>query len=278
MRVRRAGRATGLALAGLALFTSACGDEGGPRGVTQTGASVEYEVARVVRSFIVAYAGGDSERACGRLTPDHQRVVAQRQQRPSCVRALALERSRASTRELERLRRARITKVDVAGDAARAELRMGSAERAKLLTATLRRAGDGWQITGDLMPGGLESGRVPEPLPGPPRNPEEERRIAGVFERYRDALGRGDGAEACELQTLGARERLVEEAIELLGGESAARREFGALDCERVAVGFEIPGGRIKTIVVDGDSGRLRVEGGASYRFQRVAGEWKLDS
>jgi hypothetical protein len=191
---------------------------------------------------------------------------------------LSLERAELSNRSIDRLRRARITKVDVAGDSAQAEITTRSGGRADRFTATLRRAGGAWQIVGDFTPGGLASGRVPKPPPGPPRNPEEERRIVAVFERYRDAIARRDGRQACALQTPAAREALVDDAVELSGGERAAVREFGALDCEHVAVGFEIPAGQIKTVVVDGDRGRLRVAGGASYRFQKLDGDWKLDS
>lgn len=271
------GEASCPALAALALLGSGCRDDEATT-VARPGPSVEYQVARVVRSFLVAYTEGSSDRACRRLTPEHQQAVATRQGRPTCERALSLERARASDRELDRLRRARITKVDVAGDAARAEVTMGSADRTQRLTATLRRAGDTWQIAGDLMPGGLASGRVPKPPPAPPRNPEEEQRIVAVFDRYRDALARRDGREACAVQTPAARESLVNDAVELLGGERAAVREFGALDCEHVAVGFEVPAGRIKTVVVEGERGRLRLSGGASYGFQKVGGEWKLDS
>jgi hypothetical protein len=245
--------------------------------VGTTGVSEEYQVARVVRSFLLAYASGDTELACRRLTPEHRAAVASRSER-SCERGLSLSASAISSRDLDRLLRARVTKVDVTGDSAKAEIALRRSGGPELLTAELLRLDGAWHISGDLVRGGLATGRAPKPPPAPPPNPDEERRIRAVFEEYRDAIERDDGKRACALQTPAARERLVTEAVELVGGEESAISEFGALDCEHITLGYEIPAGTIKRVVAEGERGRLTLTGGAMYRFRKLQGEWKLDT
>ena len=271
----------GIALAVVALASCGGGDDENPEteraAAGERGASVEYQVARVVRSFLLAYTEGSYETACARLAPEHRQMVARRNDRPSCERGLALEAARAVPRELERLGRARITKVDVQRESASAEVAMRAGRRLRRFTAELIRTPAGWHITGDLAVGSLSSGRVPKPPPPPPRNPAEERQVIAVFDRYRELVARGNGEAACALQTPAARQRVVEDAVELLGGEAAALREFGTLDCEQIAVGFQIPDGRVERVVVERDRARLTVEGGARYAFRKLGQTWKLD-
>ena len=267
-----------MALAALAAIFGGCGGGGSEESARERGPSEEYKAARVVRSFLLAYSEGDADSACRRLTPEYRQAVARQGGRPSCERALSLQAAAVSNRNLDRLRRARITKVDVSGDAAKAEVLLRGAKRPERLTAQLRRISGAWHLSADLVKGGLASGRVPKPPPGPPRDPEEEQRIASVFERYREAVEQGDGRRACSLQTTAARQGLVDNAVELLGGERAAIREFGTLDCEHVVVRFEIPATRVVRIVAEEERGRLTLKGGAQYLFRKVQGEWKLDS
>ena len=265
-----------LALSALAVLVGGCGGHGSPGGPATSAPSKGYEVARVVRSFLVAYTQGDTELACRLLTPDRRRLVARRGN-ASCERALSVEVATSPERDLERLGGGRITKVDVGGEAAKAEVTV-PANPSERFTARLRRLGGGWKISADLVRGGLASGVVPKPPPPPPRHPEEERRVVAAFNRYRDALSRREGGKVCALETEGARRRAVEGGIKLLGGRRAAIREFGKLDCEHVVTRFEIPPGRIERVVVRGLHATLTVTNGASYQFRKVRGNWRFDT
>jgi hypothetical protein len=265
-----------LAISVLVVLACGCGGHDSRRSAGTSGPSEEYKVARVVRSFLVAYAQGDTGVACRLLTPDHRQLVARRG-RASCERALSVEVATSPERDLERLGGGRITKVDVGGDAAKAEVTI-PADPSERFTAELRRLGGGWKLSADLARGGLASGVVPKPPPPPPRHPGEERRVVATFNRYRDALSRHDGRTVCALETEGARRRAVEGGIKLLGGRRAATREFGRLDCEHVVTRFEIPPGRIERVVVRGLRATLTVTNGANYEFRKVRGEWRFDT
>lgn len=244
------------------------------------GISEEYRAAQAVKGFLVAYTEGDGPAACRRLTPQRQDALIREQKAPSCQRAVRLQSGTVRGADLERLYRSKVSKVAITGREATAEVLTPAAGGGlpEAHTVQLRRVGDAWLLATNFFLGGLQGGKVPKPPPPPPRDPAQERRIESVFRRFRDALARGDGHAACALRTAGARKRAVAQSVQAAGSEKEARREFGKLDCASVSAGLRIPDQKVKDVRVDGARGTLTLTGGATYRFRKVAGSWRLES
>ena len=242
--------------------------------------SEEYRVARAIRAFLTALFEGDGEAACRRLTPEQQAAARTRLKRPTCDRAIRLQVISMREGDLDRLARAKVTKVALQGAAGTAEVLTPASKGAVPEPHTVRveRIDGEWRLASNFFPGGLRGGKVPRPPPPPPRNPAEERKIRAVFERFRAALNRGDGSAACALRTRAARRAAVSQAINAAGGRRAAIRDYGELSCAALSAGLRIPDAKVKRITVEAGRGRLTLENGATYGFRLLERRWKLDS
>jgi hypothetical protein len=230
---------------------------------------------------VTALVDGDSEIACRQLTPGQQEAVKARLRRPTCERAVRLQAVSMRESELDRLSRARVTKVALQGAQGRAEVLTPPPQRGgapEPHTVRVKRVDGDWRLASSFFPGGLREGKVPRPPPPPPANPVQERKIRALFERFRSALDRGDGRSTCRLRTAAARREAVSQAIEAAGGRPEAVKEFGALSCAAVSSALRIPHEKIKRIEVEEGKGRLILQNGATYGFRLVDGRWKLDS
>ena len=118
--------------------------------LTGCGRSDSEAVADTVTSYLSAFGAGDGQEACDTLTDETKRLVAPRvaerlggRDCPDAIRALA---SRLPASQALAFTRARVTRVDVRGDAADARFRAGRTRG----VARLRKTGDGWKIS--LLP------------------------------------------------------------------------------------------------------------------------------
>ena len=242
--------------------------------------SEEYRVARAIRGFLTALFEGDGEAACRRLSPEQQAAARTRLKRPSCERAIRLQALSMREADIERLGRARVSRVALKGAAGTAEVvtpaRKGGVPEPH--TVRVERIDGEWLLASNFFPGALRGGKAPRPPPPPPPNPAEERKIRAVFERFRAALNRGDGRAACALRTRAARRAAVSQAIDAAGGRRAAIRDYGELSCAAVSAGLRIPDEKVERITVESGRGRLTLENGATYGFRLLERRWKLDS
>lgn len=136
-------------LAGIML--GACGgSHGGPHG-----ASEDQQISQVVRSYLSAQTQGDGQTACSLLTPGAQRqleaLVVKRAKglipsRPSCTDAVSLVHSFAASKLLNALSTARIGRVNINGDTARARVADGTAFVPQ--TVSLAKVAGAWRIAG----------------------------------------------------------------------------------------------------------------------------------
>lgn len=242
--------------------------------------SEEYRVATAIRGFVAALSEGDGEAACRRLSREQQAQVKARLKRPTCERAIGLQAISMRAGDLDRLSRARVSKVALKGAAGTAELltpkKRGAVSEPH--TVLVKRIDGEWRLASNFFPGGVRGGKVPRPPPPPPANPAEERKIRVLFKRFRSALNRGEGRAACVLRTAGARRAAVSEAIDVAGGRREAIRDYGELSCAAVSAGLRIPDEQVKRITVEGPKGHLTLQNGATYRFRLLERRWKLDS
>jgi hypothetical protein len=240
----------------------------------------EYRVAKAIRAFVTALVDGDSETACRQLTPGQQAAVKARLRRPTCERAVRLQAISMRGADVERLSRARVSKVSLQGTEGTAEV-LTPPQRAAAPephTVRVKRIDGEWRVASSFFPGRLRGGKVPRPPPPPPPNPVQERKIRVLFERFRSALNRGDGRTACRLQTAAAQRGAVSQSVDAAGGRRAVVRDYGGLSCAAVSAGLRVPDEKIKRITVEAGSGRLTLEHGAAYGFRMIDGRWKLDS
>lgn len=260
-------------------------DRGEPREPTVGGSpregAGEYRVARTVSAFLVAFTDGDGQAACRLLTRQRQAELIERTNRPSCERAVAVQVGATRVRDLERLERAKVSKVALAGAAARAEV-LTPADRGGVPeshTVRLSQIDGGWRVASDFFPGALRGGSAPQPPPPPPRNPAQERAVAAVFHRFRRALERGDGKRACALRTPAARRAAVSQAIEAAGSRQRALSDHGELTCAAVSAALRIPNEKVHKITVTSPTkARLTLAGGATYNFQKRHDTWRVNT
>lgn len=261
----------------LALPVVGCADD--KLGEGSRAPSQEYLAAKAIRGFVVAFTEGDGAAACGALTPQRRAEVTSRSPQRTCDRAIAAQTLNTPERDLTRLERSRVTKVDLTGRTGRAEISTpGRGSARETHTVQVAKILGTWRVGSDFFPGGMETGKVPKPPPGPPPNPAQERRVTAVFERFRAALKRGDGTTACQLRTAAARRDTVKGAIELAGSRRQAAKDFGKLTCEQISVRLRPPDDRIRKVVIDGFKARLTLTRGATYPFRNVRGHWKLEN
>jgi hypothetical protein len=70
----------------------------------------------------VAFTEGDAEAACKLLTPERRQELIARSRRPTCERAVALQAGQNKLSDLDRLGRAKVTKVALTGATGTAEV------------------------------------------------------------------------------------------------------------------------------------------------------------
>ena len=272
--------ATGALLVGslvLVILAGGCADD--KTNEDRRTPSQEYLAAKAIRGFVVAFTEGDGEAACRAMTARRRTEVTSRSPQRTCDRAVAAQTLNTPERDLTRLERSRVTKVDLKGTAGRAQIATpGRGSARETHTVQVAKVLGRWRVASDFFPGGMKTGKVPKPPPGPPANPAEERRVSAVFERFRAALKRGDGRTACKLRTAAARRDAVKAAIELAGSRRQAAKEFGKLTCEQISVRLRPPDDKIRKVVIDGPKAQLTLSGGAEYPFRKVRGSWKLES
>ena len=248
---------------------------------SQREGSREYRVARTVRAFLVAFTEGDGQAACRLMTRQRQAELIERSRRPTCERAVVLQVGAARVSDLERLARAKVSKVALAPDAATAEV-LTPAQRGRSPashTVRLTQIDGRWRIASDFFRGALSGGKIPTPPPPPPRNPAQERAVAAVFERFRQALERGDGKSACALRTPAAQRAAVSQAIQAAGGKEQALSDYGKLTCAAVSAGLRIPDETVRKVTVTSPTeARVTLDGGAIYDFKKLRGAWSVDT
>lgn len=289
-------RAAWLSIAFLLLAAAGGCDGGGERRANapeepraqRAGASQEYRVARTLRAFIVAFTQGDAEAACRRLTGERRAEMVERARRErslprrgpaSCERVIGLQMGATSEEELDRLARSKVSKVALARAMGTAEvLTPARRGRPESHTVYVRRVGRAWKLGSDFFPGELRDGKVPRPPPPPPRRPAEERRVAAVFERFRDFLEDGKGDRACDLRTPAARRATVSQAVAAAGGRRRALKDYGELTCAAMSAGLRVPDERVRKITVTSSGAQLTLVGGATYAFKRLGGRWRVDA
>lgn len=263
----------------IALALGGCGGKESDHEERRSGPTDEYRVARAIRAFVVGVSEGDGEAACRVLTPQRQAAITARLKQRTCERAIAAQSIATSERDLTRLARSRVTKVDLDGTTGRAEIVTPErrAMREEHIADVVKQRGT-WKLASQFFPGRLARGKVPKAPPGPPRNPAEERKVAEVFTRFRRALDRGDGGTACRLRTAAARRAAISQAVDIAGGRVQALERYGGLTCAAVSAGLRVPGGEVERITVAGGRAQLRLEGGATYGLRKLAGRWRVDS
>jgi len=103
-----------------------------------------------VVSYLKAFAAGDGEKACDRLTDETKKVIVPQVGRKvgarDCPAAIKALRTRLTVPQVDGFKRATATRVKVRGDVAEVRFRAGPLRGA----AELRKAGGNWKIS--LLP------------------------------------------------------------------------------------------------------------------------------
>jgi putative lumazine-binding protein len=124
-----------------ALAAIGCGSGGGP--------SDEEKIKTALTTYYQAFASGDQPTACDQLAKETVEALEKQAKGKICPRVLdaALQRPGYAS-VAQRLTRATITKVTIAGDKATVSLEVpGLPARAKRVPVLLKKEGDGWKIT-----------------------------------------------------------------------------------------------------------------------------------
>ncbi len=114
------------------------------------GQSDRDRAADTVTSYLDAFAAGEAEEACGKLTDQTKRVVIPRVtrglRRRDCAAAIPALRVRLTVTQADALEEATVTRVKIRGDVADVRFRAGQLRG----VAKLRKADGDWKIS--LLP------------------------------------------------------------------------------------------------------------------------------
>jgi hypothetical protein len=124
-----------------ALAVTGCGGGGGP--------SDQEKIKTTLTTYYEAFATGDSPTACDQLAKDTVETLEKQAKGRTCPQVLdaALQRPGYAS-VAQRLRRATITRVTIAGDKATVSINVpGVPASAKRVPVLLKKDGDAWKIT-----------------------------------------------------------------------------------------------------------------------------------
>lgn len=125
---------------GVALVAAGCGD---------SGPSDDEKIRTALTTYYQAFASGDGATACDQLAKDSVESLEKQAKGRTCPQVLdaALQRPGYAS-VAQRLTRAKITRVTIAGDKATVNLDVpGVPASAKRVPVLLKKEGDAWKIT-----------------------------------------------------------------------------------------------------------------------------------
>jgi ketosteroid isomerase-like protein len=128
------------AFAAAMVTVAGCGD---------SGPSDETKIKTALTTYYQAFASGDGAGACDQLSKDSVKALEKQAKGKTCPQVLdtALQRPGYAS-VAQRLTRATITKVTIAGDKATVSIDVpGLPASAMRLPVLLKKEGDGWKIT-----------------------------------------------------------------------------------------------------------------------------------